>query len=50
LRPVHHWLCQFGDACDGTSCENEIKLQARKWEHYKGMHFYDGKHALVIKR
>jgi len=50
LRPGHHWLCQFGEACDGTSCENEFKLQARKWEDYKGTRFYDGERALVFKR
>jgi len=50
LRPGHHWLCQFWDASDGTSCENEFKLQVRKWEDYKGTRFYDGERALVIKR
>jgi len=50
LRPGHHWVCQFGDACDGTSCENEFKLQARKWEDYKGTRFYDVERALLIKR
>jgi len=50
LRPGHPWLCQFEDAGDGTSCENEFNLQARKWEDYKGTRFYDGEHAVVIKR
>jgi len=50
LRPGHYWLCQFGDACDGTSCENEFKLQGRKWEDYKGTRSYDGERAIVIKR
>jgi len=50
LRPGHHWLCQFRDACDGTSCENEFNLQARKWEAYKGTRFYECERALVIKR
>jgi len=47
---VHDWLCQFGDTGGGTSCGNEFKLQARTWEDYKGMLFYDGERALVIKR
>jgi len=41
---------QFGDAGDGTSCENEFKMQTHKWEDYKGTRFYDGERALVIKR
>jgi len=34
---------------NGTSCENEFKLQACKLEDYKGTRFHDGKRALVIK-
>ena len=48
LHPGQDWLCQFGDAGDGTSCENEFKLQPHMWEDYKGARFYDGERALVI--
>jgi len=49
LRPGHHWLCQFGGACDGTSSEREFKLQPCKWQDYKGTHFYNDDRALVVK-
>ena len=50
MRPGHHWLSELGDAGDGTSCENEFKLGARRWEDYKGTRFYHGDQTLVIKR
>jgi len=50
LRPGHHWLCQFGNAGNGTNCYNEFKLPRGRWQDYKGTRFYDGERALVIKR
>ena len=50
FRPGHHWLCELGDAGDGTSCEKKFELGPRKWEDYKGTRFYNGDQALVIKR
>jgi hypothetical protein len=41
MRPGHHWLCEFGDAGDGTSCEKEFKLANRRSEDYKGTRFYN---------
>ena len=26
MRPGHHWLCEFGDAGNGTSCERQFNL------------------------
>ena len=49
-RPGHHWLCEFGDAGNGTSCEKEFNLSHRTWEDYRGTRFYKGDCALVIKR
>ena len=43
LCPCHHWLCQFGDEGNGTSCGNEFKLQPCKLKDYKGTCFYDGR-------
>ena len=50
IRPGHHWLCEFGDAGNGTSCEKKFNLSHRKWEDYRGTRFYTGDSALVIKR
>jgi len=50
LHPGHHWLCQFGDAGDGTNCEKDFKLQPCKCQDYKSTRFYDGERALVEKR
>ena len=50
FRPGDHWLCELGDAGDGTSCEKKFELGPRKWEDYKGTRFYNGDQALVIKR
>ena len=50
MRPGHHWLCEFGDAGNGTSCEKEFNLSHRTWEDYRGTRFYKGDCALVIKR
>ncbi len=36
MRPGHHWLCEFGDAGNGTSCERQFNLDHRR--------------SLVIKR
>ena len=50
IRPGHHWLCEFGDAGNGTSCEKQFNLDHRKCEDYRGTHFYNKDSALVIKR
>ncbi len=36
MRPDHHWLCEFGDAGNGTSCERQFNLDHRKCEDYRG--------------
>jgi hypothetical protein len=50
MRPGHHWLCEFGDAGNGTSCEKQFNLSHRTWEDYRGTRFYKQDRALVIKR
>ena len=50
MRPGHHWLCEFGDAGNGTSCERQFNLDHRKCEDYRGTRFYNKDSALVIKR
>ena len=50
MRPGHHWLCEFGDAGDGTSCKKEFNLSHRSLEDYSGTRFYNGDRALVIKQ
>ncbi len=50
MRPGHHWLCEFGDAGNGTSCVKQFNLEHRKWEDYRGTRFYNKDCALVIKR
>ena len=50
MRPGHHWLCEFGDAGNGTSCVKQFNLEHRKWEDYRGTHVYNEDCALVIKR
>ena len=50
MRPGHHWLCEFGDAGNGTSCERQFNLDHRKYEDYRGTRFYNKDSALVIKR
>jgi hypothetical protein len=50
MRPGHHWLCEFGDAGNGTSCEKYFNLAHRNCEDYRGTHFYNKDSALVIKR
>jgi hypothetical protein len=50
MRPGHHWLCEFGDTGDDTSCEKEFNLPHHTWEDYSGTRFYNGDRALVIKR
>ncbi len=52
MRPGHHWLCEFGDAGNGTSCEKEFNLSQRTREDYRdyrGTRFYEKYCALVIK-
>jgi hypothetical protein len=50
MRPGHHWLCEFGDAGNGTSCERQFNLDHRRCEDYRGTRFYNKDSALVIKR
>jgi hypothetical protein len=50
MRPGHHWLCEFGDAGNGTSCERHFNLGHRQCEDYRGRSFYNKDSALVIKR
>ena len=50
MRPGHHWLCEFGDAGNDTSCVNQFNLDHHKWEDYRGTRFYNKDSALVIKR
>ena len=60
LRPGHHWLFEFGDGGDGTCidkpsehelhADGSFKLAPRKWVEYKGVRFYNGDMALVVKR
>ena len=50
MKPGHHWLCEFGDAGNGTSCEKQFNLSYHTWEDYRGTRFYKGDRALVIKR
>ncbi len=48
IRPGHHWLCEFGDAGNGTSCEKQFNLDHRKCEDYHDTRFYNKDSALVI--
>ena len=41
IRPGHHWLCEFGDAGNGTSSVKQLNLDHRKWEDYRGTRFYN---------
>ena len=50
VRPGHHWLFEFGDAGDGTSCEKEFTRLGRQGEVYKGTRFFNGDRALVVKQ
>ena len=49
-RPGHHWICEFGDAGNGTSCERQFNLDHRKCEDYRDTRFYNKDSTLVIKR
>ena len=50
MRPGHHWLCEFGDDGNDTSCVKQFNLEYQKWEDYLGTHFYNKDCALVINR
>ena len=50
IRPGHHWLFEFGDAGNGTSCEKQFNLDHRKCQDYRGTRFYNEDSALVIMR
>jgi hypothetical protein len=49
MRPGHHWLCEFGETGNDTSCEKEFNLSQRTWEDCRGTRFYKKDRALVIK-
>ena len=50
-RPGHFWVFEYGDAGDGSSFEKEFShLARRSWEEYKGIRFYHGEVAIVVKR
>jgi len=54
-RPGHGWLCELGDAGDGSCVERTFKLgrassSRASWEVYKGVRFYDSEKALTVKR
>jgi hypothetical protein len=49
IRPGHHWMCEFGDVGNVTSCEKQFNLSHHKWVDYRGTRFYKGDCALVIK-
>ena len=49
-RPGHYWVFEFGYADDGSSFEKEFSHLARRAsEVYKGVRFYHGQEALVVK-
>ena len=49
MRPGHHWLCEFGDVSNDTSCVKQFNLEHHKWKDYRGTRFYNKDSALVIK-
>ena len=50
IRPGHHWLCEFGDAGNGTSSPKQFNLEHHTREDYRDTHFYKGDCTLVINR
>jgi hypothetical protein len=50
VRPGHHWLFEFGDTGDGTSCEKEFTRLGRQGKVYKGTRFFNRDRALVVNR
>jgi hypothetical protein len=48
MRPGHHWLCEFGDAGNDTSCERQFNLGHHQCEDYRGTRFYNKDSDLVI--
>jgi len=50
LRPGHFWLFEFGDAGGGSVVEKSFELVGRSSVDYKGTCFYNGQHALKVKR
>ena len=49
VRPGHHCLMKFGKVVGSDSCvEKEFISGPRKFEEYKGSHFYNGDYALVV--
>jgi hypothetical protein len=49
MRPDHHWICEFGDAGNVTSCESQFNLDHYKYEDYRGTRFYNQDSVLVMK-
>lgn len=51
FRPGHYWMFEFGDTGNGTCIEKSFSgASARSWQVYKGLRFYNGEHALTVKR
>ncbi len=50
IRPGHHWMCEFGDDGNDTSCEKQFNFDHHKCEDFRGTRFYNKDSALVIKR
>ncbi len=54
LWPGYHWLCEFGDTGNDTSCEKEFNLSHHTWEDYwedyRVTRFYKRDCVLVIQR
>ena len=51
LCPGHHWLFEFGDGVEGSSCEKLFSFpQRRTGVVCKGTRFYNGDRALRVKR
>ncbi len=48
MRPGHHWLCEFGDASDDTSCDKELNLSQWTWENYRGFGTHDSTKKTVL--
>ena len=50
LRPGHGWVCELGDAGNGSCIKQTFKLAPRSWKELDGVRFYDGEAAIVVRR
>ncbi len=48
MWPGYHWMCEFGDAGNDTSCVKQFHLLHRTWEDYGYTSLYKGDRVLVI--